>query len=238
MNQILLFEKDFICQGRALIRDRRRINHITDIIGLESGKQVKAGRLNGLCGTALIHSASESGLEFTDIKLNEQPPKALPLILVVALPRPKSFKKLLHYAAAMGVKQFHFIRSWRVEKSYWNSPVFSEESIFHELVLALEQCRDTMLPQVSFHKGFKPFVEDLLPELGRERLKLLAHPYNAGPCPGGLEEESILVLGPEGGFIEYEVEAFVNQGFQPVTTGRRILRIENAVPALLGRLYL
>jgi RsmE family RNA methyltransferase len=45
------------------------------------------------------------------------------------------------------------------------------------------------------------------------------------------------MIGPEGGFTEYELSLCLAQGFEPVTLGPRILRTEQAVPALLGRLW-
>ena len=46
----------------------------------------------------------------------------------------------------------------------------------------------------------------------------------------------ILAIGPEGGFVEYEVEKFMKAGFEGVHLGERILRVETAVTALLARL--
>ena len=44
-------------------------------------------------------------------------------------------------------------------------------------------------------------------------------------------------IGPEGGFIEYEIEKLKETGFEAVHLGPRILRVENAVPTILGRLF-
>ena len=43
-------------------------------------------------------------------------------------------------------------------------------------------------------------------------------------------------LGPEGGFVPYEIERFQACGFSPVSLGERILRVDTALPALVGRL--
>jgi RsmE family RNA methyltransferase len=45
------------------------------------------------------------------------------------------------------------------------------------------------------------------------------------------------MIGPEGGFIPYEIEKLTALGFTPVHLGDRILRVDTAVPALLARLF-
>jgi 16S rRNA (uracil1498-N3)-methyltransferase len=44
------------------------------------------------------------------------------------------------------------------------------------------------------------------------------------------------VIGPEGGFIPYEREKLAAAGCRQVNIGARILRVETAIPFILGRL--
>jgi RsmE family RNA methyltransferase len=48
---------------------------------------------------------------------------------------------------------------------------------------------------------------------------------------------SALILGPEGGFIPFELEKFRAAGCRIVSLGERILRVETAVVALLAKLF-
>ncbi len=125
----------------------------------------------------------------------------------------------------------------RVEKSYWQSPELDPAKIHEHLVLGLEQARDTVLPEVNLAKGFRPFVEERLPKLLEGRRGLVAHPGMAQACPTGLEAPTVLFIGPEGGFIPFEVERLLAAGCEGIHLGPRILRVETAVVALLARLF-
>ncbi|MCW8890709.1 MAG: 16S rRNA (uracil(1498)-N(3))-methyltransferase, partial [Sedimenticola sp.] len=107
------------------------------------------------------------------------------------------------------------------------------------LILGLEQVKDTQLPQVSLHKRFKPFVEDELPALLQDKLGLVAHPYTASDEVVKLpvDQPSVVCIGPEGGFIPYEVDKLIQAGCRPVDLGDRIYRIETVLPLLVGRLF-
>jgi len=67
---------------------------------------------------------------------------------------------------------------------------------------------------------------------------LLAHPGGALPSAGedGAQSACLLVIGPEGGFEEREVDEMLALGALPVNLGPQILRIETAAVALLARL--
>ncbi len=72
--------------------------------------------------------------------------------------------------------------------------------------------------------------------MGEGMRKLVAHPVSDVECPRQVSEPVMLAIGPEGGFIPYEVERLVEYGFECVHLGERILRVETAVPVLLSRL--
>ena len=112
-----------------------------------------------------------------------------------------------------------------------------EENIRKQLILGLEQARDTILPKVQLRPFFKSFIEDELPGIINETLAFVAHPEAAEPCPYNVRKPVTLVIGPEGGFIPYEIKKLMALGFAPIHLGERILRVESAVPALLSRLF-
>lgn len=235
MNQILLFPEDYISDNRVILKERR-FQHLLSIIKIKTGDRLKAGIINGMRGDAVV---VEKGSDFAmlETSLTEPPPASIPLSLVIAMPRPKSLRKAVHYATAMGVKKIFIIRTWRVEKSYFDSPALENDALNMEMILALEQARDTILPEIQIKKLFRPFVEDELPLIADDTLKLTAHPAAEKECPRNIKTPVTLVLGPEGGLIEYEVDLLEEIGFTTVHLGERILRVENAVPAVIGRLY-
>lgn len=235
MNLILLEPSDFIGPHQVRLTDRRW-QHIQQVHQAKLGESLRVGLINGLMGLGTVTALDTTGVTL-QIALSEPPPTALPLTLVLALPRPKMLKRTLQTIASMGVKRLILVNSYRVEKSFWQSPFLQAAAIREQLLLGLEQARDTVLPEVILEKRFKPFVEDRLPALAADSLALVAHPGAYPACPRQLEQQVTLAIGPEGGWIPYEVELLTQAGFSPVQLGERILRVETAVPVLLARLF-
>ncbi len=236
MNLILISPKDFTNTPSRIRLDQRRYNHLRDIHRVQIGDELSIGLIGGCVGRGKIVSLNHSCLEM-DIRLNQQPPPPLPLTLILALPRPNILKRSLQAASVMGVKKIFLIHSARVEKSFWLSSVLQPERIREQLLLGLEQAKDTILPEVELRPFFRPFVDDELLELIRGTLPLVAHPESQFPCPSSVQQPVTLMIGPEGGFIAHEIEGLRRLGFTPVHLGDRVLRVDMAVPALLARLF-
>ncbi len=235
MNLLLLEAADFVAADRVVLRDRR-LQHIHDVHRAEAGATLRVGLLGDRMGSGRLVRLDTNEAELT-IELHQPPPPKLPVTLLLALPRPKMLRRVLQTVAAMGVPRLVLLNSYRVEKSFWQTPFLAPEAIREQLLLGLEQARDTLLPEVSIEKRFKPFVEDRLPALAAGTRGLVGHPGDYPACPRALSEPVTLAIGPEGGWIPYEVDRLAAAGLQPVQLGERILRVESAVPALLARLF-
>lgn len=234
MNLIILFEDDFIDDNKVRLKGRR-LKHVLSVHKAEIGDTLRVGILNGKMGEGLITELTKSVLEM-EVKLIDNPPKPSNVKLILAMPRPKVFKRILQDATAMGVKEIYLIKTWRVDKSYWGSSELQEKKLLEHMILGLEQAKDTILPKIHIKKLFKPFVEDELPKIIEGTRAVVGHPIADKQCPSGLKEPVTLAIGPEGGFIPYEIEMLREQGFEVVSLGDRILRVETAVPYLLGKL--
>lgn len=240
MNLILLHDSDFISSQHVRLTGRR-FDHIKDILKAKLGQSLTIGKINGLIGQGTVLSKRDDSIEL-DVKLTQKPAKALPLILILALPRPPMLKRILFSAAMLGIKKIIILNFNRVEKSLWNSSALKPQAMEEQLVLGLEQAKDTVMPEVVLKKRFKPFVQDELPGLIKGKTALVAHPerkkwdtltfpFEKSMCP------TFLIIGPEGGILDYEIDLLKAAGCQTIDLGPRILRTEMALPFIVGKLF-
>lgn len=221
--------------GRIRLEGRRR-RHAEEILRARVGDTLRVGMIGGLLGTGRILELDRDHLDL-EVVFEEAPPAKRPLHLVLALPRPPVFRRLLSTIASLGVERLLVVGTARTEKSFWQSHVVEEASIRERLLLGIEQSRDTILPEVTLQRYFEPLVEEVLPHWIRGRRALLAHPAAESECPHAVTEPVTLMVGPEGGFVDFEVERLRRIGFEPVSLGARILRVEPVIPMLIGRLF-
>jgi RsmE family RNA methyltransferase len=235
VNLLLLEDADFIASDRVVLRDRR-LKHMQEVHRSEVGDSLRVSRVGGLLGNAELLRLEPREAELS-VVFDREPPAKLPLTLILALPRPKMLRRVFQTVATMGVPKVILVNSYRVEKSFWQTPFLEPAAIREQLILGLEQARDSVLPEIVIEKRFKPFVEDRLPAIVDGTLGLVGHPGDFPACPRAVEQPVTLAIGPEGGWIPYEIDLLRASGMNPVQLGERILRVETAVTALLARLF-
>lgn len=234
MNLVILLPDDRLENGHWQLADHRA-RHLRTQLGLKPGDSFRAGLLEGMIGTGTILDDDGHQLVLS-FEAQSPPPPPLPLQLILALPRPKMLKRILRDLSSLGVQKVVLLNSWKVDKSYWQTPELHMDSLSARMLEGLSQARATQMPQIIQHRAFRPFVEDELATFCQGTHRILAHPGNFPAMPQALRTPVTLAIGPEGGWTDYEVQWFCQQGFACHSFGPRILRVETVIPALVGRL--
>ncbi len=238
MNRILLEPGEVDATGRAQL-EGRRAEHAHRVLRANTGDRVRVGVMNGPRGDALVIACSPDHLEL-QCHLESSPPPRPGIDLIMALPRPKALKRLYSVMAAMGVDRWWLVNAARVERDYFDTHVLTEEFIREQLILGLEQSGDTALPVVSVQRRLKPFIEDQLDlACPPPEARVLLHP---GAEQGVIQTCSavptssrvLLAIGPEGGWVDFELDLFQRHGFRPMKLGPEILRCDTAAIAALA----
>ena len=239
MNLLLLEEGDLESGGPAGVRAAvggERFRHVRKVLRAEVGDTLEVGRLGGGIGRGRIVELNRERVVLELGPLDGEPPPPLPVTLVLALPRPKFVGRILQAATAMGVKRILLVHTARVEKSYWQSSVMRPEALRRHLMLGLAQARDTELPEIECLARPEDLIEALPGLVRRHDEVLVADAGGTEPCPLGIDGPTALLVGPEGGLLDEELDRFTAAGARTVSLGPRTLRVEHAVVALLSRL--
>jgi RsmE family RNA methyltransferase len=251
---LLLVEPSELAGDRCVIADRRAA-HLREVLGVAPGSTVKMGIIGGAVGTGEVVVDDATGITLRFARTAEPAPQ-LDLDLVLAVPRPKALARVIETCAAFAVRRIELTNAWRVDKSYLRSPKLAADALAHSARLGAEQGATTHLPAIAVHERLmelldtrwpapEPRTEDDEPDEDRPRKRrpkpgslLIAHP-GAKPIETVIRHGPlVLAIGPEGGWIERELDTFIARGFTPCSLGAPILRTESAVSAALAQLVL
>lgn len=136
-------------------------------------------------------------------------------------------------ATEMGMQQMFPLFSERCEVKL--STDRQDKRIRHWQQVAISACEQSgrcKVPTIGAPQTLEQWVKQEDAEL-----KLVLHHHTATPLAEMDAPESIaLLIGPEGGLTEQEVELARDHGFQPVAFGPRVMRTETAPVAALALL--
>ena len=233
MNLILLQPDDAWSSADHVRLVGRRADHIRQQLKAVVGQSVRVGLVGGHQGTAEITAIDADAVELM-VALDQPPPPRHRFDVVLALPRPKMLRRIFRTAAEFGVGQLHLINSARVEKSFWQTPLLKPANVAEALQAGMERARDTVAPQVHLHQRFRPFVEDELSALCAGRPCWITDqgaPLALASAPGG---HAVVMVGPEGGFVPFEIELACSAVAQRVHLGERTLSVDTALTTVLA----
>jgi 16S rRNA (uracil1498-N3)-methyltransferase len=237
VNLLLIDPGELRSDGTCVIADRR-MHHLRTVLGVEVGSTVRAGVLGGALGTGEVIAIDSDGITLR-LALTSSPSRPLDVELLLAVPRPKVITRTIEIAASFGVRRIDLTNAWRVDKSYLSSPRLDPAALTLAARFGAEQGGTTYLPEIALHDRLMARLDSRFTSPDPKELRLIAHP-NAPPIESvvATRTPTVLAIGPEGGWIERELETFVGRGFHPVSLGAPILRVEAAVASALGQLLL
>ncbi|HLQ31507.1 MAG TPA: RsmE family RNA methyltransferase [Chloroflexota bacterium] len=210
-----------VADGRAKF-SRAQAHQIRHVLRLRDGEQVAV--FDGAGGEWLAQVNGESAEICRPVETPAEPETQLTLFQ--ALIKPARFEWVLQKGTELGIVRFvPFLAERSVasgeKPSRWRSIV----------VEAAEQSRRRIVPDVAPALSF----EDAIAEATREGVPFMPWEGVERPKLSSVHRPArkmTLIIGPEGGFSEAEVERARSRGAVAVSLGRRILRSETA--AIVG----
>lgn len=152
--------------------------------------------------------------------------------LGIAFPKPERAKDMIERLTELGVKRITPLVCDRTQRP----PTESLLSKLRRIVIeSCKQSQRNVLMQIDPAADFQAFVAEQTTGIG-----LIAHPD--GDPIGQRTRESTesktakILVGPEGGFTDDEIEQAVEAGYRKVNLGQRIYRIETAATVIAAKL--
>jgi RsmE family RNA methyltransferase len=238
---LLLLDAAELDAGDTVTLADGRARHLREVLRVVPGQTVRAGVVDGPLGSASVVEVHADRVMLDAAALRCAAVPARPRVdLVLAMPRPKVFARLLSALAAVGVGRVMVTNAAKVERYYFDCHQLEPEAIRLRLIAGLVQARDTRMPLLTLHRSFRKLVEHELPQAER---RLLADvddrlPRVAAACGDlGAEARVLVAVGPEGGWVDFERGLLVQAGFSPVSFGARVLAADVASVLALGLVH-
>jgi 16S rRNA (uracil1498-N3)-methyltransferase len=236
-HQLFLAGRDVVADaavGSTLLLDGDEGRHAAAVVRIKPGERFYvadgAGR-RALVEAAHVDRASVRGVV---IALSEEPEPAPRLVLVQALAKGDRDEQAVEAATELGVDE---VVPWQAERSVvvWRGERAAKSLAKWESVVtrATKQSRRARMPLTS------PAVDlrSLVGRVGSAALTLVLHEDATEPLADVRlpdHGDVLVVVGPEGGITDREIEALTEAGARPVRLGRTILRASSAGPAALA----
>lgn len=243
MNSLVLLPNEIQASGQIVLQGARAKEFYADH-NLPLGSKVAASILGGSRGEVEVLELSQSKVILSGI-FAIPPIDRQPIVLIVAISRPQTIRKVLQLAASVGVESLYFVLSGATQKSYIQSKMLLPENIEYHLRLGMQQSFDSIAPKISIYASINKLFEELSSN-SKEKDRYFAHTpryqdnatqeVKLWELPYNRNAGSIIAIGPEAGWSDVEVREFTKAGFKMISLGNRTYRVEVALAITIGQL--
>jgi 16S rRNA (uracil1498-N3)-methyltransferase len=214
--------------GEVINLPRDKAHHISHVLRMRIGDAIKLINDSGDEYQSKIIEISKKSAQIEigeSIQITNESPLIINLCLAVARGQHMDFS--IQKAVELGVKNIIPVISEFSNVKIQDDRVSNKLAHWQNIIIsATEQCGRSYLTQIQKPV---PLAEWLSVEASK--IRLILHPESQQPMPNInlSDDELTLMIGPEGGFSDAEVEHAQENGCEPISLGPRILRTETAV---------
>ncbi|MDN3508643.1 MAG: RsmE family RNA methyltransferase [Candidatus Neptunochlamydia sp.] len=213
------FYIDALLKG-TLCLEGDEFNHLSRVMRKREDDEIELVNGKNSLALARIESLHKAYAELFVLKTEERKPVLSPLVLVQALPKLSSLELIIQKGTEIGVSTFYLYPSTLSEKKELSDN--QKKRLQHILIGAIKQCGRLDLPEIQWDFP-KPEGNVYYGDLSEKAPSLAS----IGALP------ATLIVGPEKGFTEKEIEKLSEKG-KGVSLGPYILRTETAALAGLA----
>jgi 16S rRNA (uracil1498-N3)-methyltransferase len=230
---------EHIIGEQAVLSDVNQVHHVKDVLRLKKGFQITVFDSAGHEFLCSISGFSQQQVLLQVIEKKAARPVKFKLTLACAIPKKSGFDDIVDKLTQIGVDTIIPLLTERVEVRIAEAEGSRLERWRKIACSAAEQSQRNTLPSIPGILSYANILAKaaeydlkLVPNLSGDRLPL-------HQALNGREASNILVLiGPEGDFTPQEIEQALTCGFQAVTLGENVLRVETAAVAVASYLRL
>lgn len=239
MSRFFVEGKD-ITASEIVINNSEDIHHITNVLRLKAGMEIEISDSKEWEYIAALTSVSQDGVHAKILdksRFSREP--AIKITLFQCIPKQGKIESIIQKSVELGVCAIIPVISARTiiaEGGNIKNKTVRWRKIAGE---AAKQCRRGAVPEVAEVTLFSGLID----EFNREKYEMMIFPnenekeYSIKDALKSLIKPPrtlSVVIGPEGGYSEEEVEALKATGAKSVSLGKTILRTETAGPAAIA----
>lgn len=218
-------------EGETIQPPEQERRHLQNVRRVSVGEQIEVLDGKGSLAIAEICGLARNSLQLRILEhRKEERESPLHLELAVAIPSHlATFDDMLPSLVQLGVTQLYLVPTqWggRLKKAKYAQRL---NTIAQQ---ALKQCGRLQAPSLDFPTDWATLCEHMARVNPHNTVY---HPNKPGGVPAQHEHRLGLLIGPEAGFTEVEVEQAMEHGMQVCGLGPRILKMETAA---IGACYL
>ena len=226
------YEPQTLCEGAEIELSNEVAQHVGKVLRMRPGAPITLFNGNGAEFQAELTSVDKRKAS-AKLIAKQSPSVESPLQVSIGqtLSRGERMDYAIQKSTELGVKTVTPLFSERCEVKLPKDR--QEKRVRHWQQISISACEQSgrsVPPEITFPQSLDEWLK-----AQNADLKLVLHHHSEQPLTDVTRPETVaLLIGPEGGLTEEEVELAASYGFKPLALGPRVMRTETAPVAALS----